>query len=192
MNRKLQYKTCISSSLPVHTVIVWRETRSGPLITRILLTKPDKAANFRTMRIFKETINGSCLEIDSLCSDIEAYLAGDRICFSLELLNLQSCTVFQQSVLKTQHTVPYGSVTTYGRIAAEIGKPGAAQAVGNALAANPFPIVIPCHRTIQSNGSIGGFQGGYELKKALLELEGKARLSRNQKAGAIRTASRDN
>jgi methylated-DNA-[protein]-cysteine S-methyltransferase len=63
-------------------------------------------------------------------------------------------------------------VSTYGRIAAHLGIPGGARAVGNALATNPFPIVIPCHRAIRSDGTLGGYQGGLAMKRALLEQEG--------------------
>ncbi|MEA3339092.1 MAG: MGMT family protein, partial [Chloroflexota bacterium] len=67
---------------------------------------------------------------------------------------------------------PRGWVSTYGRIAKSLGNPRAARAVGNALARNPFPIIIPCHRTIRADGRLGGFRGGVEMKRALLEMEG--------------------
>jgi methylated-DNA-[protein]-cysteine S-methyltransferase len=63
-------------------------------------------------------------------------------------------------------------VSTYRRIAGHLGVPGGARAVGNALATNPFPIVIPCHRAIRSDGTLGGYQGGLVMKRALLEQEG--------------------
>jgi len=172
MKNKHLFKSCISSPLPGSVVVIWSEGRNGPFVIHILLPGNDEPAESRASRIFTEAFESSCMEIGSLCSDIEAYLSGEKICFSLDLLDLESCTTFQQSVLKAQHMVPYGHVTTYGKIATEIGRPGAAQAVGNALAANPFPIVIPCHRTVQADGSIGGFQGGSELKRKLLTIEG--------------------
>ncbi|MFX1447402.1 MAG: methylated-DNA--[protein]-cysteine S-methyltransferase, partial [Promethearchaeota archaeon] len=64
-----------------------------------------------------------------------------------------------------------GWVSTYKRIADKIGIPKGARVVGNALAKNPFPIIIPCHRAIKSNGELGGFQGGLEMKQVLLEME---------------------
>ena len=63
-------------------------------------------------------------------------------------------------------------MSTYQRIAGHLGHPRAARAVGTALAHNPFPIIVPCHRAIRSNGTLGGFQGGVEMKRALLEMEG--------------------
>jgi methylated-DNA-[protein]-cysteine S-methyltransferase len=63
-------------------------------------------------------------------------------------------------------------VSTYGRIAKILGTPDGARTVGNVLSRNPFPIVIPCHRAIRSNGQLGGFQGGLEMKQVLLRFEG--------------------
>ncbi len=71
-----------------------------------------------------------------------------------------------------EYGIPRGSVSTYGRMAAHLGIPGGARAVGNALATNPFPIVIPCHRAIRSDGTLGGYQGGLAMKRILLEQEG--------------------
>lgn len=68
--------------------------------------------------------------------------------------------------------IPSGKVSTYSRIASKLGNSSAARAVGNALARNPFPLVIPCHRAIRSDGSLGGYAGGIDMKKKLLELEG--------------------
>jgi methylated-DNA-[protein]-cysteine S-methyltransferase len=65
-------------------------------------------------------------------------------------------------------------VSTYGRLARQAGAEGGARAAGRALAENPFPIVVPCHRTVRSNGDLGGYQGGVQMKRALLEMEGVA------------------
>ncbi|MCK4234435.1 MGMT family protein [candidate division WOR-3 bacterium] len=80
--------------------------------------------------------------------------------------------MFQQKVLRAEHGIPRGSVSTYQRIAMYLGNPKGARAVGNALANNPFPIIIPCHRAIRSDGTLGGYQGGLEMKRVLLEMEG--------------------
>jgi methylated-DNA-[protein]-cysteine S-methyltransferase len=68
--------------------------------------------------------------------------------------------------------LPYGHTTTYGALAAQLGLKGGARAVGSACGANPIPVVLPCHRVIRSDGSLGGFRGKLELKQALLKLEG--------------------
>ncbi|MCU0651108.1 MAG: MGMT family protein [Candidatus Omnitrophica bacterium] len=85
---------------------------------------------------------------------------------------LDMCPVFQRKVLKAMLSVPRGTTITYKEIAQKIGRPGAARAVGNALANNPFPIIIPCHRAIRSDGTLGGYQGGTKMKRALLKAEG--------------------
>jgi len=78
---------------------------------------------------------------------------------------------FNRKVLEKVKAIAFGKVRTYGEIAAELGKPGAARAVGNANRLNPIPIIIPCHRVVATNG-LGGYGGGLPVKKQLLELEG--------------------
>ncbi len=68
--------------------------------------------------------------------------------------------------------VPYGTVVGYGDLAGRVGQPGGAQAVGTAMGSNPLPLVVPCHRVVESDGGIGGFGGGLETKRKLLALEG--------------------
>ena len=87
-------------------------------------------------------------------------------------LDLGRCSPFQRRVLLAEQAIPRGRLSTYGRLARHLGAPRAARAVGGALARNPFPIVIPCHRAIRGDGSVGGFQGGMALKRRLLEYEG--------------------
>jgi methylated-DNA-[protein]-cysteine S-methyltransferase len=103
-----------------------------------------------------------------------ALTQGRAVSFSLSLLDWAICPPFQQRVLRAEAQVPRGRVTTYGRLAGCIGAPGAARAVGHALAYNPFPLIIPCHRAVRSDGGLGGFQGGLSMKRRLLEMEGVA------------------
>jgi len=107
-----------------------------------------------------------------MAQQLARYLHGEDVAFSLEKLDLTPCPLFQQRVLRAEHAIPRGKLSTYGRIAAHIGHPGAARAVGNALGANPFPVLIPCHRAVRADGSLGGYAGGLEMKRALLRLEG--------------------
>ncbi|MGH7888970.1 MAG: methylated-DNA--[protein]-cysteine S-methyltransferase, partial [Thermodesulfobacteriota bacterium] len=86
-------------------------------------------------------------------------------------LDLSSGTPFQISVWGELLKIPYGTVTTYGEIAKRVGNPDGARAVGNAVGANPLPIIVPCHRVVASNG-LGGYSGGMEIKKSLLRTEG--------------------
>jgi methylated-DNA-[protein]-cysteine S-methyltransferase len=114
----------------------------------------------------------TCAGIRLLADQIQSFLEGKAVDFQVSLIDLGECSEFQRRVLLAEHKVPRGWVSTYGRIARRLGVPHAARAVGTALARNPFPIIIPCHRTIRSNGELGGFRGGLEMKRALLELEG--------------------
>ncbi|MBN2621668.1 methylated-DNA--[protein]-cysteine S-methyltransferase [candidate division WOR-3 bacterium] len=103
---------------------------------------------------------------------LHGYFNGKEMTFDLDVLDTSTVYPFQYLVLKAEHVIPYGRVSTYGALARRIKRAGAARAVGMALARNPFPIVIPCHRTVRADGSIGGFQGGTDMKRRLLELEG--------------------
>ena len=101
--------------------------------------------------------------------EIEEYLNGDRKSFSSPL-DMQG-TPFQIEVWNELLNIPYGETRSYGEIAAAVGRPRAARAVGAALGANPLPIIVPCHRVIGKNGSLVGFGGGLRLKEQLLLLE---------------------
>jgi methylated-DNA-[protein]-cysteine S-methyltransferase len=100
---------------------------------------------------------------------LEAYFAGDRIDFDLDL-NLVG-TAFQRRVWEALLTIPYGETRSYGEIAQQIGSPTAFRAVGLANGHNPIGIIVPCHRVIGSNGSLTGYGGGIDRKRALLALE---------------------
>lgn len=111
--------------------------------------------------------------VTAAAEQLQAYLAGQRSAFDLPL-DLGLLTAFQRKVLMTVMGVPRGEVTTYGDLAKRIGRPKAARAVGQALGSNPIPIVIPCHRVLASDGSLGGYSGreGVKTKEKLLQLEG--------------------
>ncbi|MFM9367229.1 methylated-DNA--[protein]-cysteine S-methyltransferase [Streptomyces sp. Da 82-17] len=103
---------------------------------------------------------------------LAAYFAGELRTFTLDL-DWTLISGFNREVLRElARGVPYGSVVGYGDLAARVGQPGAAQAVGAAMGANPLPVVVPCHRVVESDGGIGGFGGGLETKRHLLALEG--------------------
>lgn len=99
------------------------------------------------------------------------YLNGESVTFDLPL-DFDAVSAFDHRVLTELALVPRGSVLTYGQLAGRIGNPRAARAVGGAMARNPFPIILPCHRVIAATGDPGGFGGGLQLKRWLLELEG--------------------
>ena len=101
--------------------------------------------------------------------ELDEYFAGKRTSFDLPLH--LSGTPFQLAVWRALAEIPYGALETYGGLAARIGKPKAARAVGMGCHNNPLPIIIPCHRVVGHNGSLTGFGGGLGLKQALISLE---------------------
>ena len=109
--------------------------------------------------------------LDPVRRELDEYFEGERHAFDLPL-DLPPVPAFHRDALRELALIPYGEVTTYGALAARIGKPRAARAVGGAMNKNPIPIVLPCHRVVGSNGSLTGYGGGLERKEALLRLEG--------------------
>ena len=152
--------------------ILWYVYEGFPRIFRILLSNSETSSTQLVKAAFPRSVESSCTEIDVAASQIEAFLTGEDISFSLEIARLDICSEFQQKVLRTEHGIPRGHVSTYQRIAKHVDKPSGARAVGTALANNPFPILIPCHRAIRSDRTLGGYQGGLKMKQRLLEMEG--------------------
>jgi methylated-DNA-[protein]-cysteine S-methyltransferase len=109
--------------------------------------------------------------LDAVKRELEEYFAGRRRRFDLAL-DWALIAPFGRRVLEMTAAIPYGGHLSYAEIAAEAGSPRGARAAGNALGANPIPIVIPCHRVLRSGGALGGYGGGLERKRFLLELEG--------------------
>jgi|SRR5579862_1605488 len=110
------------------------------------------------------------MPLDDVRRELDEYFEGRRQAFDLPLdLRVSG---FQEAVLHELAAVPYGRTDTYGRLAAKVGRPRAARAVGMVMNRNPIPIVLPCHRIVGANGSLTGYAGGLHVKRALLELEG--------------------
>ncbi|MFB3880018.1 MAG: methylated-DNA--[protein]-cysteine S-methyltransferase [Armatimonadota bacterium] len=110
--------------------------------------------------------------LNALAADLRRYFAGERVGFSRYRLDLSGVPPFLAKALRQARGIPYGQVRSYGWLAAAAGNPRAARAAGQAMARNRLPIIVPCHRVIASDGSLGGFGGGLEMKRRLLELEG--------------------
>ncbi len=104
---------------------------------------------------------------------IRAYLSGKTVQLDYPL-DTEGLTPFQKEVLALLKGVPYGRTVTYRWLAEQVGRARASRAVGQVMAQNPFPLLVPCHRVLRSDGSLGGFGGGLDLKKRLLKLEGVA------------------
>jgi methylated-DNA-[protein]-cysteine S-methyltransferase len=105
-----------------------------------------------------------------LIERFRAYFGGHEVIFP-DRLDLSKATAFQRRIWEATRLIPYGSTSNYRWVAGQVGKVSAARAVGQALARNPLPIIVPCHRVITSRGKLGGYSGGVEMKKQLLGLE---------------------
>jgi len=109
--------------------------------------------------------------VEPVREQLREYFARHRSHFTLPV-DLYGVTPFTRSVLNATIQVPFGQVMTYQNIADRIGKPKATRAVGNALGRNPVPVIVPCHRVVRADGSMGLYTGGAHIKQVLLEIEG--------------------
>jgi len=164
--------TAIPSPFGVVTVAWETDTSSRPLVRRIYLPSDPRPLAPSLGSTLRDTEPPAT--VADLINRLGRYLAGEVVTFDLDPLDLSSCSAFQQRVLRAEFAIPRGEVSTYGLLAAHIGAPRAARAVGSALARNPFPVVIPCHRAVHADGTLGGFRGGLAMKRSLLEMEGVA------------------
>jgi methylated-DNA-[protein]-cysteine S-methyltransferase len=110
------------------------------------------------------------VRLDELKRELDEYFTKRRSRFELPV-DLSALTAFQRRILGATRRVPFGELATYREVATRAGMPGAARAAGGALGANPIPIVVPCHRVVASDGTLGGYTGGLETKRYLLKLE---------------------
>jgi methylated-DNA-[protein]-cysteine S-methyltransferase len=135
-----------------------------------------EGSEFRVTRVYMpheraprvtRTIHGT---VRHTARQLEEYFEGSRTDFEVALADT-SATEFQRDVWRVLRSLPYGSVATYAKVAELAGRPRAARAVGNANHANPWPVIVPCHRVVARHG-LGGYGGGEEIKRYLLALEG--------------------
>lgn len=110
------------------------------------------------------------VRLDAVARELDEYFAGRRTTFDLTLDHALS-SGFRSEVQRWLPEIAYGHTATYGDVAGAVGRPRAVRAVGTACATNPLPIVVPCHRVVRSDGSLGGYVGGPEAKTALLAME---------------------
>ncbi|WP_114203915.1 methylated-DNA--[protein]-cysteine S-methyltransferase [Janibacter anophelis] len=111
--------------------------------------------------------------LDTAAVELDEYFAGTRRAFDLPL-DLALSSGFRQVVQRYLPHIGYGRTQTYTEVAETVGSPRAVRAVGTACATNPLPVVVPCHRVLRTDGSMGGYLGGLDAKRTLLELEGAA------------------
>lgn len=109
--------------------------------------------------------------LDGVRRQLDDFFAGRRHGFDVAL-DWSLTSGFTRRVLQATAAIPFGAVSTYRDVAAQAGSPKATRAAGNALGANPIPIVVPCHRVLRTGGGLGGYTGGVEKKEHLLALEG--------------------
>jgi methylated-DNA-[protein]-cysteine S-methyltransferase len=152
--------------------IVWFQKERNPSVVRILQPHKDHSLSEVIHGQFPGAAERSDQALKKLSEHIKVYMQGLVVEFSLDCLDMEQCYEFQRRVLRTLYQVPRGKVISYGQLAERASAPRAARAVGTALAKNPFPIILPCHRVVKSTGHLGHFGGGVELKKAYLEIEG--------------------
>jgi methylated-DNA-[protein]-cysteine S-methyltransferase len=124
------------------------------------------------LKFTDEETDGEILDqvLLSTVQQLEEYFAGERKTFDMPI-GLGG-TDFQRKVWLEVNKIPFGQTATYMKISQKLGKPGAIRAVGAAIGANPILVILPCHRVLGSDGSLTGYAGGLDRKKALLELEG--------------------
>jgi len=151
------------------TPLGWMGLMGSPAgLRQIVLPQPSSQI---VQHILSQTV---ATPADSFFSDlpqrINKYLSGKPTIFN-EALDIRDATSFQQQVWQATYKIPYGQTRSYQWLATQVGHPKAARAVGQAMAANPLPIIIPCHRVITNQGGLGGFRGGLTLKRRLLDLE---------------------
>lgn len=153
-------------------MIIVLETRYGPIRARWNAAGELTALWFRETRSTHDQsafVSPAAVWVEQLRDELTDYFAGRGQGFSVSLA--PEGTPFQQLVWQALQTIPYGTTLTYGELAQRVGQPGASRAVGGANGRNPIAVIIPCHRVVASQG-LGGYTGGVDLKRWLLEHEG--------------------
>ncbi|MGD1151979.1 MAG: methylated-DNA--[protein]-cysteine S-methyltransferase [Syntrophales bacterium] len=152
--------------------IVWRRKDGGTIVMRVFLPAHDEGSDDLIQSSFPGAVRRSHRDIHELCRSIQGLAAERDVTFSEKILDMKVCGEFQRRVLSRVMRIPRGRVSTYGRLAEKSRASRDARAVGNVLAMNPYPLIIPCHRVIRADRSLGGFGGGLKMKKDLLLMEG--------------------
>jgi len=132
-------------------------------------TREEALANLKERWPEASLIQGASEEIGE---QLQRYYAGEPVTFSAKL-DLEGHAPFQRRVWQATLQIPYGQTRSYSWVAKEVGSPHAYRAVGAALAKNPIPIIIPCHRVLRKDGTLGGYGGGLDMKRRLLEMEAR-------------------
>lgn len=132
--------------------------------------EPDAGELRRLVRLFGPGIVPDRRRAAPVARELDQYFAGRRRAFDVAV-DLRGITPFQERVLRALTRIPYGDLTTYAAVAHRAGNDRASRAAGAAVGMNPVPIVVPCHRVVASDGTLGGYGGGLEAKRYLLAIE---------------------
>ena len=139
-------------------------------LQRTTLPQPSEKAAIKSLLVNISGATLSAHRFEDLTKRFQAYFSGRRADFP-DALDYSGATPFQRGIWEAARQIPYGQTRSYGWVARQAGKPGAARAAGQALGRNPLPVIVPCHRVLAGDGGPGGFSGGLEMKKLLLKLE---------------------
>jgi methylated-DNA-[protein]-cysteine S-methyltransferase len=132
--------------------------------------EPSQPELARIVRTYGPGLLPDTRRADPVARELDQYFAGKRTSFDIAV-DMSTLTEFQRRILSATARVGFGDVSTYARVAAKAGSEKASRAAGQALGSNPIPILVPCHRILASDGSLGGYAGGLEAKRRLLKLE---------------------
>ncbi len=154
---------------PIGTLLIAATPRG---IVRIALPNvaEDEVLEDLASRVSPRILRSSA-PLDPATRQLDEYFAGARDAFDVTL-DFSLSDGFRREVLLELRHVPYGETRSYGELAIATGSPRAVRAVGTACATNPLPIIVPCHRITRSDGTLGNYGGGVEMKRALLTMEG--------------------
>lgn len=146
---------------------VWR----GEILYAVFLPSTGVSAENRMKDTFPHVLRKHSSFADETAIKLSGMAAGKHACVSPESLDFGNISNFKKVVLQTLSTIPRGQTISYAGLAEKAGYSGAARAVGSVMSSNPFPLIIPCHRVVRADGSVGSYQGGTVMKKFLLEAE---------------------
>ncbi|MHB1458507.1 MAG: methylated-DNA--[protein]-cysteine S-methyltransferase [Armatimonadota bacterium] len=142
-------------------------------ISRLILPDKDKTHLEATLKNIEPDAPLESGQLSkSVIDQISNYFTGTVLDFNLQV-DYTDATTFEQKVWEAARKIPYGTTVSYTDLAQTIGNPNACRAVGNALGRNPVPVVVPCHRILRSDGTLGGFSAGLSWKEVLLNIERK-------------------
>ncbi len=161
----------MNTGLVIHTEFGWMAIIRGPNgIQRTSLPVTTREEAMLKVGLTETELATNTSTYADLVRRLQRYFCGEAVQFP-DALDYGSATLFQCAVWESVRTIPYGETRSYSWVAEQVNRSRAYRAVGRAVGLNPLPILVPCHRVLRSDGALGGFGGGIELKQRLLALE---------------------